>query len=40
MRLQPVQPSERIVSPDVLKGIAVLNILLIHINSFPMIDAN
>jgi len=39
MKLQPVQLSERIVSLDVLRGFAVLGILLINIQSFAMIEA-
>jgi uncharacterized protein len=39
MKIQPVQLSERIVSLDVLRGFAVLGILLINIQSFAMIEA-
>ena len=39
MELKPVQLSERIVSLDVLRGFAVLGILLINIQSFAMIEA-
>ncbi len=37
--LNPVIPSERIVSIDLLRGIAVLGILIMNIQSFSMIGA-
>lgn len=38
-QLNPVTPSERIVSIDLLRGIAVLGILIMNIQSFSMISA-
>ncbi len=35
----PIAPSERIVSLDFLRGIAVLGILIMNIQSFSMIEA-
>jgi uncharacterized protein len=39
MKTQPTQPTERIVSLDVLRGFAVLGILIMNIQSFSMIGA-
>jgi len=39
METQPVQPSERIISLDVLRGFAILGILIMNIQSFSMIGA-
>ena len=36
---QPVAPGERIISLDVLRGFAVLGILIMNIQSFSMIQA-
>jgi uncharacterized protein len=39
MKTQPTQPTERIVSLDVLRGFAILGILIMNIQSFSMIGA-
>lgn len=36
---QPIAPSDRIISLDVLRGVAVLGILIINMQSFAMIEA-
>jgi uncharacterized protein len=38
-RAAPIAPAERIVSLDVLRGVAVLGILIMNIQSFSMIEA-
>lgn len=38
-KLQPVQASKRIISLDIIRGIAVLGILLMNIQSFSMVNS-
>ena len=37
--LMPTLPSQRIIALDILRGIAVLGILILNIQSYSMIDA-